>query len=99
MLTYNALDHYWIVGGNGPHVIPPDTDPTGDDSRVFSSAANAYVAADGPVYVAWRDDRMAMNGGLDPTTRIDTEENLAAVLEPYGITPNFAASEDIVAER
>jgi len=91
MLSFTPLNHYWIVGGNGPHIDEPGGDFTGDETRRFSSAVNGYVPAADATYVAWRDERMAANGGIDPTTRIDTETNLAAVLEPYGITPNFGA--------
>jgi len=89
MLYYNARDWYWIVGGNGPHLETADAAFTGDESRVFSSAVNRYVAGNDPTYVAWRDGLKARNEGVDPTTRIDTEANLAAVLRPYDIIPNF----------
>lgn len=86
MLLYNPLRWYWIVGGNGPHIIPPDTEHTGDDTQRYSSAANAYVPLDDPDFVAWRDHAVAMVG-YDPSTRIDSDANLATVLEPYGIIP------------
>jgi hypothetical protein len=89
MLRFNALDWYWIVGGNGPHIDAPGGDFTGDASQVFASSRNQYVPSTDATYVAWKEARMADNGGIDPTTRIDTEANLAAVLEPYGIVPNF----------
>jgi len=88
MLFFNPLDWYWIVGGSGSHIIPPDTEPTGDETRRFASGRNQYVPVDDATFVAWRDTASAMVG-YDPSTRIDTETNLAAVLEPYGITPNF----------
>ena len=87
MPGYNPLDWYWIVGGSGPHVDETGAF-TGDESRVFSSARNQYVPADDPTYVAWRDAEIAA-GGYDPTTRIDTEENLAAALAPTGFVPTF----------
>jgi hypothetical protein len=88
-MPYDPLNWYWIVGGDGPHIDAPGGDFTGDASRAFSSARNAYVPATDATYVAWRDAGVA-TFGFDPTTRIDTEDNLAAVLLPYGITTNFA---------
>jgi hypothetical protein len=83
---YDATDWYWIVGGEGPH------EPfTGDETRRFASARNAYVPADDPTYLAWQEAQTAARG-FDPTTRIDTEDNLAAVLLPYGITANFGGA-------
>jgi hypothetical protein len=98
MLLYNPLRWYWIIGGNGPHIDSPDDDFTGDDTRRFSSAANSYVPVDDPDFVAWRDNAVTMVG-FDPSTRIDTEDNLAAVLEPYGITPDFSGSVPVPEER
>jgi hypothetical protein len=89
MAGYRPTDWYWIVGGNGPHIDEPGGEHTGDDSRVFASARNQYVPATDATYLAWKDAEMADNGGFDPTTRIDTEANLAAVLEPFGIIANF----------
>jgi hypothetical protein len=89
MALFNPLNWYWIVGGNGPHIDAPGGDFTGDASRVFTSARNGYVPATDATYVTWRDAGQA-ESGIDRTTRIDTEANLAAVLEPYGITANFA---------
>jgi hypothetical protein len=91
-MIFTPLDWYWIVGGNGPHIDAPGGDFTGDETRRFSSARNAYVPATDETYVAWRDAEVAMSG-VDPTTRIDTEENLAAVLLPYGITADFSSAE------
>jgi hypothetical protein len=88
MVFFNPLDWYWIVGGNGPHIDEPGDDFTGDETRRFSSARNGYVPASDATYVAWRDAAVA-ESGIDRTTRIDTEANLAAVLAPYGITANF----------
>jgi len=89
MMRYNASDWYWIVGGTGPHITGHDADFTGDASRVFSSARNQFVPSTDVDYLAWKDAHMSSNGGIDPTTRIDTEANLAAVLTPYGITAKF----------
>ena len=89
MLMYNPRDWYWIVGGAGPH-LDDNGEFTGDETRRFASARNTYVPADDPAYVEWRDAAVAMLG-YDPTTRIDTEDNLANVLEPVGITPDFGA--------
>jgi hypothetical protein len=87
MLIYNPLNWYWIVGGGGPY-LDENGEFTGDETRRFASARNQYVPVDDATFVAWRDAAAAMLG-YDPSTRIDTETNLAAVLEPYGITPDF----------
>jgi hypothetical protein len=89
MLFYNPLDWYWIVGGGGPQ-LDANGEFTGDETRRFASARNQYVPVDDATFVAWRDAATA-SVGYDPSTRIDTEASLAAVLEPYGITPNFGA--------
>lgn len=91
MALFNPHDWYWIVGGNGPHIDEPGGEFTGDDSRRFSSARNGYVSATDATYVAWRDAAMAASD-FDPTTRIDAEDNLAAVLATYDITANFGAA-------
>ena len=88
---YNPLDWYWIVGGTGPHIDEPGGDYTGDETRRFSSASNGYVPATDATYLAWQAAQIAATG-VDPTTRIDTEANLAAVLLPYGITANFGTA-------
>ena len=88
MTPFRPRDWYWIVGGGGPHIDEPGGDHTGDESRVFASARNQYVPATDATYVAWKDAQMAALGD-DPTTRIDTETNLADVLEPWGIVANF----------
>jgi hypothetical protein len=90
MRRFNARDWYWIVGGTGPHIAAPDADFTGDASRVFASARNQYVPSTDADYLAWKDAQMSANGGIDPTTRIDTETNLAALLTSYGVTAKFA---------
>ena len=82
---YNPLDWYWIVGGTGPHITAPGAPFTGDETRVFSSARLQYVPVSDPQYQAWRSSQMAVNGGREPATRIDTEANLAAVLAPHGL--------------
>lgn len=80
-------DWYWIVGGSGPH-MDDQGKLGGDDSRVFSSKRNAYVPSDDPDYLNWISDKEPSFGG-NPTTRIDTEENLAAVLKDYNIEARF----------
>jgi hypothetical protein len=85
LFPFMATDWYWIVGGGGPH-LDQDGNYTGDESQVFSSASNAYVPATDATYVAWKD----RDPNFDATTRIDTEANLALVLEPFGIIPNFS---------
>jgi hypothetical protein len=90
-MSSNPLDWYWFVGGTGPHIAAPGDPFTGDETKVFSSATLSYVPSTDPTYLAWRSRQMAENGGYDPTTRIDTEANLAAVLAPYGLAfPNAA---------
>lgn len=77
-------DWYWIVGDDGPHlpgpgpIFPPFT-------QVFSSRFDDYVPADDATYVEWRAIQTA-SFGFDPTTRIDTEAHLAAVLIDAGVT-------------
>jgi hypothetical protein len=88
MIVYTPRDWYWIVGGNGPHIPVEGGDFTGDETRRFSSAANRYVPDTDAAYVQWRTAREA-SLGFDPTTRIDTEANLTAVLAEFGIVPDF----------
>jgi hypothetical protein len=59
MIRYNPAAWYWIVAG--------------DSSKVWSSAAAAYVATSDATYVAW-----LASGGL--ATKIDTEASLQQVL-------------------
>jgi hypothetical protein len=88
---YKPSDWYWIVGGNGPHIAAPGDPFTGDETRVFSSARLQYVPVSDPQYQTWIAQQKAVNGGSNPTTRIDTEANLAAVLADYGLAfPNAA---------
>ena len=86
---FNGADWYWIVGGNGPHKQHADAAFTGDETRVYSSKAGSYVPADDPTYVAWRSETAQRMGIPNPTTRIDTEDNLSAVLAQHGITAHF----------
>jgi hypothetical protein len=83
-MSYNPAAWYWIVGGGGPHLESPD-DVFPPVHVVFSSALDDYVSADDPTYVTWRESMSAMMGGIEPTTRIDTEQNLAAVLIAAGV--------------
>jgi hypothetical protein len=92
---YNPLDWYWIVGGTGPQIAAPGAPFTGDETRVFSSARLQYVPVSDPQYQAWRSSEMAVNGGMEPATRIDTEANLAAVLAPFGLA--FPTSANAIA--
>lgn len=85
---FDMTDWYWIVGGSGPHVASANSEPTGDDSRVFSSKRNAYVPADDEEYQRWLAEKQSW-WGFNPTTRIDTEANLAEVLKPYNIEAKF----------
>jgi hypothetical protein len=85
----DLTDWYWIVGGTGNHIAEAGDPYTGDETQRFASARNGYVPATDAIYLAWQADKVSA-AGFDPTTRIDTEENLAAVLLPYGITANFA---------
>jgi len=93
-VIFDPRDWYWFVGGGGPN-LDDNGEHTGDESQAFSSKRNQYVPSDDPEFAAWRD-AMKAGAGLppestaDPTTRIDTEDNLADVLEPYGINPNFS---------
>ena len=72
-------DHYWIVAG--------------DESRLWSSARGAYVAAADATYAAWRDA-----GGV--ATRIASEAELDAVARRGGARrarpqPAAAASAEV----
>ena len=95
MLTFTPLDHYWMVGGAGPH-LDDNGDYTGDTTRVWSSKRNHYFANSDPEFVAWRDAKRAELGleSDDPryvVTLIDTEANLRTVVQAYGISnPNFS---------
>jgi hypothetical protein len=62
MKNFDVSQWYWIVGA--------------DTARAYSSAANDYVSAADPAFVAWQED------GTPPTI-IDTEYNLGAVLGVY----------------
>lgn len=78
-ISHNPADHYWIVGGNGPHRKDAKADFTGDTSRVWSSKRDTYVRADDADYLKWRDANLRRYG-FDLTTLIDTEANLTDVL-------------------
>ena len=65
MIDFSPTNWYWIVAG--------------DESRVWSSKASAYVPADDATYQAWREA-----GGIP--TRIGSEQELADVLKPYGVS-------------
>lgn len=54
MFNYVPSNHFWIVGGNA--------------TRVWSSAAAAYIQATDPVYVAW-----LAAGGM-PTSILNEQE-------------------------
>lgn len=86
---FNVKDWYWIVGGDGPHKKHAEAAFTGDESRVYSSVKLAYVPSDDSEYGAWRSQMGSRLGMSDPTTRIDTEENLADVLSRHGIQAVF----------
>lgn len=64
MTEYAPHDWYWIVAG--------------DESRVWSSKASAYVPVSDATFQAWLD-----RGGIP--TRIASEQELADVLRPYGL--------------
>ena len=81
---YDALNWYWIVGGDGWHA-DEEGKLTGDESQVYSSARNEYVPADDETYVEWRGSATDHN-----PTRIESEDSLQVVLEPYGIMLNRA---------
>ena len=91
MYNYNPFDWYWYVGGDGPHIDAPGDPLTGDESQVYSSARDLYVPVSDPAYNAWLTDRSAVYGLFDPTTRIDTQDNLVIVLQAYGLNPQFGA--------
>lgn len=72
--SYDPADWFWIVAG--------------DETRWWSSAAGAYVAA--PV-------RAFLDAGGLPT-RIAGEAELADVLRPHGLTVPLPAGDDVRAE-
>lgn len=96
-MIFYGTNWYWYVGGGGSHA-DSNGDITTDKTRAFSSAQNQYVPAADPTFQAWisdlkshfpADDPRAAPD-YDPTTNIDTEANLADVLNGYGINnPNF----------
>jgi hypothetical protein len=65
MVPLFPTDWFWIVDG--------------DESRAWSSAAAAYLDADDPAYLAWRDA-----GGAP--SRIVSEAELGDVLASHGLT-------------
>lgn len=67
--SYNPMDWYWIVGG--------------DDTRVFSSKASAYLPATDSTYTAWAAE--------NPTTKILNAQELYDVLVQQWI-PNYLAT-------
>ena len=87
---FNGADWYWIVGGSGPHKEHADAPFTGDEGRVYSTKAGGYVPATDPDYQDWLSQTAQSLGIPNPTTRIDTEENLSTVLAQYGLTGHFA---------
>lgn len=64
MRSYDPFTWYWIVGG--------------DESKVWSSAAQAYVPISDASYAAWCEVG-------DLPTRIASEADLCAALKPAGI--------------
>ena len=66
-------DWYWFVGG--------------EEHRVYSTKTGCYVPSNDQAYLAWRDATALASSLVDPTTRIDTEENLAEVLRSLGQNP------------
>lgn len=69
ILPIRVDDHYWIVAG--------------DESRLWSSARAAYVAAEDAAYAAWR-----ASGAV--ATRIASEAELDAVIEQAAFEPRAA---------
>lgn len=88
---FDARDWYWIVGGDGPHKVHADSPFTGDEARVYSTKAGGYVPAIDPDYQAWLIRTSQVMSILNPTTRIDTEDNLSAVLAQHGFSAHFTA--------
>lgn len=56
----------------------------GDQTKAFSSAVGDYVQASNQTYQNW-----LAAGGV--ATKIDTEQNLGAVLAPYQVRPALAS--------
>lgn len=94
MFHFLANDWYWIVGGTG-HWKERAEDPfSGDESRVYSSKKQCYVPAEDPEYQAWKKLTGSNLGLSDPTTRIDTEENLRDALKQHGIECVFGEAKE-----
>lgn len=89
MSVFTAGNWYWFVGGTGPHKASEQDPFTGDESRVYSSARLSYVPSSDPSYLEWKKFVGLQCGLSDPTTRIDTEENLRDALKIHGIDAVF----------
>lgn len=73
VLTYQPEAHFWFVGG--------------DETRLFSSAAGEYVAADDPVFTEWLSP-------IKQPSCILNEAELIEVLENAGIDPGSLKGTD-----
>jgi hypothetical protein len=91
-ILFSPDDHYWLVGGDGPHIRDPKVGLTGDASRVWSSKRDAYVRADDADYVKWREAGR-QRYGFDMTTRIATELSLIEVLKNSNVPCKLAKAD------
>lgn len=71
MFIFDVTRHFWVVAG--------------DETRLWSSAAAAYVPAGNAAYQDWR-----AADGLP--TRIASEKELSDALLPYGLVGPYLAS-------
>lgn len=89
MLNYDPQHWYWIVAG--------------DESKIYSSAAAAYIEPDNAAYVAWK----AQGNTASPILSEDELRDVLAVQYPDGwpaealkiAAQDFLTKSDIVATR
>lgn len=72
-LIYIPSDHFWFVSG--------------DETRVFSSAAGEYVAVDDSAFTEWLSP-------IKQPSRILNEAELIEVLENAGVNPGSLKGTD-----
>lgn len=78
MIPYTPHAWFWFVAG--------------DETRVYSSAARAYVGLDDPAYRAFLE-----RGGM--ASRIGSEEDLWAVLRLAGAPPCHLVATRVIVDR
>lgn len=79
MITvFTPGDHYWIVGGRGPH-LADGRDTHEEHSHVYSSRQRGYIPVSDSAYQEW------ISNSSNYPTRIATEAELADVLATHGL--------------